>query len=409
MRRASPVWVPALLWIAALSFAVLCLACGVFPRQASPEALRYFDAAFLARARARANAGYVNSGLSALVSFGVLYLFTRGTPLLGRPRLAQSFSGCVTHRGAALFGFVLGTAASALFALVSLPFSAYGGFFLEKAFVMSRIGFGTWLLNYAKGSLLNLAAYGAGGAFVAWVLFRFPGKWHLVTTVAFLAAGLVMSAAYPLLIAPLFNEFHPLEDPALLMDVRNLSTLAGMDVDKVLVMEASAKTARVNAYFAGVGRTRQVVLYDTLIETQSPDEIRFVLAHELGHWKHGHIMWSNLLSGVGVLACLTLFRAAFPAQGAPLRYRDLEAALLALLAFIILFSYISTPVSAYVSRRFEKTSDAFALSLTQDGESFIRSQVNIAKSNLSDVEPPPFIRWFAWTHPTTLERIHSAE
>jgi STE24 endopeptidase len=403
------VWIPTFLWAIALVLAVSCLASGLIPRRPSEESLRYFDADFMEKARERAGAGYVNSGLSALVTFAVLYLYTRSNPLSARLQSLRPFSGDLTSRRVTAFGFTLGLLSAALFALVSLPFSAYSGFFLEKRFGMSRIGFGTWLLDYAIGSFLNLFAYGVGGAFVAWVLIRFPRRWHIVTTVAFLAVSVAMAALYPLVIAPLFNEFRPLEDAALLEDVRSLSTMAGMDVDKVLVMEASAKTARVNAYFAGAGKTRQVVLYDTLLETQSLPEIKFVLAHELGHWKHGHIMWGNLLGGLGVLACLMLFRMAFPASSAPVRLRDLESSLLALLAFIILFSHITNPVSAYVSRSFEKTADAFALSLTRDSESFIRGQVNIAKSNLSDVDPPPFIRWFAWTHPTTLERIRSAK
>ncbi len=409
MRRVSSVWIPAFLWAIALVLAVSCLASGLIPRRPSEEALRYFDADFMEKAGRRASAGYVNSGLSALVTFAVLYLFARQSPLSTRLGRLRWFSGDLTSRRVAVFGLMLGLLSAALFAVVSLPFSAYGGFVLEKQFGMSRLGFWTWLLDYAKGSFLNLVTYGAGGAFVAWVLFRFPRRWHIVTTVALLAISMVMAALYPLVIAPLFNKFHPLEDAALLEDVRNLSTVAGMDVDEVLVMEASAKTARVNAYFAGAGKTRQVVLYDTLLATQSIEEIRFVLAHELGHWKYGHITWGTLLGAFGVLACLMLFRMAYPVSAALGRLRDLESSLLALLAFIILFSYISNPVSAYVSRSFEKTADAFALSLTRDSESFIRSQVNLAKSNLTDVEPPPFIRWFAWTHPTTLERIRSAK
>lgn len=401
--------IPAFLWTVALAFAFLCLLSGILPRKASQEALRYFDAGFLERSWARANPAYVNSGLSALVSFAALYLFTRSSPVSARIGPVFRLSGDVSSRGAPVFGLLLGALASALFTLVSLPFSAYGGYFLEKAFGMSWISFGSWLLDYAKGSLLDLVAHGVGGAFVAWVMFRFPRRWHIIATAAFLAVSVVMSALYPLVIAPIFNEFHPLEDVALLEEVRNLSTAAGLQVDQVLVMNASAKTARVNAYFAGIGRTRQVVLYDTLIETRPLHEIRFVLAHELGHWRHGHVMWGTLLSALGVLVCLVLFRMARPDARASFRYSDLENCLLTLFAFIVLFSYISNPVSCYVSRSFEKTADAFALSLTQDSESFIRSQVNIAKSNLTDVQPPPFIRWFAWTHPTTLERILAAE
>src|SRR5690606_14514740 len=111
------------------------------------EALRYFDIEFLERAWGRANAGYVNSGLSALASFAVLYLFTRSSYISTRLWPAFRLSGDVTTLGTVLFGLILGIMASGLFALASLPFSAYGGFFLEKAFGMSRISFGRWLLD----------------------------------------------------------------------------------------------------------------------------------------------------------------------------------------------------------------------------------------------------------------------
>lgn len=306
-------------------------------------------------------------------------------------------------------GLTLGAAASGLLSLVSLPFSAYAGYFLERKFGLSRMTFGAWLADYGKSSLLDLMAYGLGGAFLAWALVKVPRGWYIVATVAFLGASVIMSALYPLVIAPAFNEFHPLEDPAVLEDVRSLSEKAGMNVDKVLVMEASAKTSRVNAYFAGIGRTREVVLYDTLLMGHSREEVRLVTAHELGHWRYGHVAWGIAASSAGVFLALALFRASVGGPVGPSDFRSLGNTLKSLLVFIVLFSYVAAPVSNFISRSFEVKADAYSLALTEDRGSFITSQVSIAKYNLSDVEPPPFIRWFAWTHPTTLERIASAE
>ncbi|HHY76279.1 MAG TPA: M48 family metallopeptidase [Firmicutes bacterium] len=409
MWRAAIRRTAAVLWIASVIFALAFVVSGLLPRKASPEVLRYFEPEFLERAWARANAGYVNSGLSALATFVVLYLYSRSSFLSRRLGSLMRSTGALTLKTAVLFGSILGMATSLLFALVSLPFSAYGGFFLEKAYGLSRASFGAWLLDYGKGTLLDLIAYGAGGAFLAWAVLRFRRRWHVVAALAFVVVSVVMAALYPLVIAPIFNEFHPLEDKALLAEVHALASGAGLQVDEALVMKASLKTARANAYFAGIGKTRQVVLYDTLIENRSLEEIRFVLAHELGHWKYGHVLWGTVLSGIGTLACLILFRMAHDGMPDSPSLRDLEAVLLALFAFIVLFSYATNPISSYVSRSFEKAADAFALSLTRDGGSFIRGQVNIATMNLTDVQPPPFIRWFAWTHPTTIERILSAE
>jgi STE24 endopeptidase len=179
-------------------------------------------------------------------------------------------------------------------------------------------------------------------------------------------------------------------------------------------MEASVKTTRVNAYFAGIGRTKQVVLYDTLLATSSREEVRLVVAHELGHWELGHVVKGLLLSGILVLAGLWTLRlsisqlagASGPASLLPMT--ALENALVVLFVFATLASFALSPVSSYVSRRFEVQSDAYSLALTGDRGAFVSTQIALAKGNLGDVEPPPFIRWFAWTHPTTLERIRSA-
>lgn len=393
------------MWILAVALAAAWIVSAVLPREPSSEALRLFGPEYLSAATKRATMGYVASGLAGLATFAALRLFSRSRPVSGL------FSGAVTTWGAAKMGFLLGAAASVLFSLVSLPFSAYSGYFLERKFGLMRMTFWAWFADYAKASLFDLLAYGIGAAFVAWAVFRLPRGWHVAVAFAFLLAGVVMSAIYPLVIAPAFNKFHPLEDASVLEDVRSLSAVAGMEVDRVLVMEASAKTARVNAYFAGIGRTREVVLYDTLLTGHSPAEVRLVVAHELGHWRYGHVTKGLAASALGAFIALSLFRACFyptPDSNPLGSYRSLEAVLMALLVFTVLFSYITTPLSNRLSRSFEAQADAFSLAISGDKTSFVSNQVKLARGNLSDVEPPPFIRWFAWTHPTTIERIASA-
>ena len=116
---------------------------------------------------------------------------------------------------------------------------------------------------------------------------------------------------YPLVIAPLFDRFVLLEDPVLLEEIRALTQKAGLSVDKVLVMEASRKTARTNAYFTGIGASRQVVLYDTLVEAQPIEEVKLVLAHELGHWKMGHLVKGIVLSTLFTFAAIMVFSFVF--------------------------------------------------------------------------------------------------
>jgi len=315
------------------------------------------------------------------------------------------FRGSVTPGKAALHGLLLGALAAVVFSLVGLPFRLYG-FHLDRSYGLTRMDFWLYLWDWAKGMFLGIVQYSLTGAFAAWALVRFPRTWHLILSASFLVASLCVSALYPVLIAPMFDKFHPLPDGPVLSDVRELAESAGMRVDNVLVMEASAKTARANAYFAGVGRTKQVVLYDTLLDSNSREGIRLVVAHELGHWSSGHVVKSILLSSLGVLGALLLFR--FTTAGSVEGHLSLERFLVALFVFSTLASFVFNPASCYVSRVFEVQADAYSLSLTGGNDAFIASQVSLAATNLSDIQPPPFIQWFGGTHPTTLERITSA-
>ena len=400
------------LWVISLLFLALWLYFALKPRALSQEAAAYFSGEFLEKSLARAKPAYVNSGLSTLASFVVLYLVARWSSR--GPILSALFGGSVTPGRAALLGLCLGGGAALLLSVVSLPFGIYG-FYLDRAFNLSTMQLPAWLVDYAKNVFLSVATYSLAASFAAWAVARFPQTWHLVLGGSFVVASLVISALYPVLIAPMFNTFHPLPEGSVLQDVRELASAAGMQVDNVLVMEASAKTVRANAYFAGVGATKQLVLYDTLLSSHSREEIRLVVAHELGHWRHGHLVKSVLISSSGVLAALWVFwlsllhsAGASPAAGTGLTHLAIERLLVTLFVFAALAGYSLSPASSYISRRFEVQSDAYSLALTGDRPAFISSQVNLARSNLGDVDPPSFIRWFAWTHPTTLERIRSA-
>lgn len=406
-------WIMKVTWGVSLVLLALWFASAVLRQAPSKEAGGYFPQEFLSRARRRATLAYLSSGLGTLATFGILYLVGRESAT--GPLLSSFFRRGVTPGNAALLGLCLGVTAAVALSVVNLPFGIYG-LYLDRSYGLSRMTLVAYLGDYAKSVFLSLLEYAFAGSFAAWALERFPRTWHLVVTGAFIIAAFVMSAIFPVLIAPMFNRFHPLPEGSTLADVRELAGKAGMRVDKVLVMEASVKTTRVNAYFAGVGSTKEVVLYDTLLDYPR-EQVRLVLAHELGHWKHGHLVKGLLASGVGVLAALFLFRAVFwtaSASGGPgpagiiTSLPALERLLVALFIFATLVGYGLTPAASYISRRFEVQSDAYSLALTGDRTAFVSTRVNLARRNLGDVEPPPFIRWFAWTHPTTLERIRSA-
>lgn len=405
------------LWGLSLVFLALWIFSALWPRQLPQDASRYFDPLMLERSLRRAKLSYLNSGLASIASLAVLYAVFRWSSK--GPFLSHLVGGQLGPGRAALLGLGLGVGAAILFSLAGLPFGICG-YYLDRAFGLTPMSLSVYLLDYAKSTAFSALQYGASGLFAAWAIVRFPRVWHWTLTGAFLAASLVLNYLYPVLIAPAFNTFRPLEEGPVLQDVRELAGAAGMQVDQVLVMEASAKTSRANAYFAGVGRTKQVVLYDTLLQSHSRDETRLVIAHELAHWRFGHIVKSMLLSSVAALAFLLVFRSAAlrSVPGAALSGSmqafqassplTLERVLVLMFVFATLAGFVTNPASAYISRRFERQADAYALALTGDAQAFTGSQVRLATTNLSDVQPPPFIYWYAATHPSTLERILSA-
>ncbi len=393
------------LWTLSLAFVALWLVSSSLPRTHSQEAVSYFGQDYLEKADGRAFRGRLAAGLNALAVFLVLYWISRS----GLVARWYGASRLVTPKGAFLLGLISGAAVACLLAFVSFPGSLYAGYLLERQYGLSNAAFGVWLVDYTKGLVMSALMYGVAGGFVAWALVKFPRNWPWLLTLGFVMASAFVTFIYPWVVAPWFDRFHPLEDQALLADVKQLSEKAGLNIDKVLVMEASAKTSRVNAYFAGLGRSRQVVLYDTLLMTHTRDQVNLVLAHEMGHWRYGHVSKGLWASMVGTLMVLLAFRWSMPGLSETCAtYIGLERALMILLLVSTLTGYAASPVTNAISRRFEVSADRYSLELTGDPGTFISTQVNLAKANLSDVEPPSFLRWFGWTHPTTMERIRLA-
>lgn len=397
-----------LLFGIALVFAVMWIVSGFVPRPFSQKALAYFDRDFLEKAFQRANLSYVSMGIETVVTMMALFIFVNKT-LKAQTVLGTQFSHRVSSSNAFWVGVGLALKSGFILTFVSLPFRLYRGYYLEKFFGLSRLSLPGWLLEFLKGSVLNFVIYAIAGGVAAFTLTRFPQTWPYLLTVLLFFGSMFFAYLYPSVVAPMFDRFAPLEDPALLAEVQQLASDAGMQVDKVLVMEASRKTARVNAYFTGLGRTKRVVLYDTLIANHSVEEIRLVLAHELGHWKFGHITKGIALSAVGTLIRVMLFTWVEGPMPDYFSAKSLKEVLLSLILFSVLASYIATPVSSFLSRRHEIQADRFSLELAGDPDCFVATMVGLAKGNLGDVEPPCFIRWFAWTHPTTIERITMGE
>ena len=297
--------------------------------------------------------------------------------------------------------------------LCLLPLGYYSGFVREHAFGVSTQSLGGWLLDRGKGLLLSWVLLIPAGSLLALLWRRYPGRWVLPAWILGSMLLVVVVALAPVVVDPLFNTVKPLQNPALRQRVLALAARAGLPVQQVYEIDASRRTRKGNAYFTGLGGTKRIVLYDTLIADNDPAAVELVLAHEMGHWKHAHI-WKGL--GLSVLAIgAALWCGARVLEWAAARrlflltgVADIAGLPLFLLVLFAL-SLLTLPVQSGVSRYFERQADYESLQLSRDPAAFIRSEVNLARSNLADLNPPRPLVWLLYSHPPTAERIGMAE
>jgi len=220
-----------------------------------------------------------------------------------------------------------------------------------------------------------------------------------------------MSLFAPVVIAPLFNDFEPLpESSELRSRVLELGDRADVEIGEVFRVDASRQSTALNAYVAGIGPTKRVVLYDTLIDGTTERELDSVVAHELAHQAHSDIprgiLFAAIVAPLGLLGVRELTRALARRAGAE---PGSPAAVPALFLAIAVVSFVANVPANQLSRQVEASADAFALRITDDPDALVDLQLRLADRNLSDVDPPGWAKVLFGTHPTTLERIGSAQ
>lgn len=250
------------------------------------------------------------------------------------------------------------------------------------------------------------AAVAALGAVAAvWLLRRAPRTWWLWGSGVIVAFGFFTLALSPIVVDPVFNDFEPLEEGELRRDVVELARRADVRVGEVYVMDASRRTTAANAYVAGLGSTKRVVLYDTLLEGFPPEEVRLVVAHELGHQFYSDLPRSLLFLAVvtpfGLFAAHLLVRRTAPQGGV--------AALPVLALALVVLVPAVTWVSNQLSRQVEARADTFSLQLTEAPRSFVDFERRITLRNVGDPDPPDWRTFLFSSHPPAVERIGMAE
>ena len=288
---------------------------------------------------------------------------------------------------------------TAFSSVVRSPLAFWRGWLREREWGFSTQGAGGWLADRAKGLAVSIVL-GAGAWAAAVALARaLPGWWALPAGAALALAVLLLSFVAPIVLEPLFNRFRPLDDETLAASLHDLSERADVPVREVLVADASRRTTKVNAYVSGIGRTRRVVVFDTLLEAADAAEVEVVVAHELGHRREGHVVKLTLLAMAGAAVAVFVLWAVLGTRMAD--PRTLPEALLLLLAFELV---VLAP-AAWLSRRFERVADRCSLDLTEEPAAFARAHVELARRNLSDLEPPRLVYLLLFSHPTAPERL----
>lgn len=234
------------------------------------------------------------------------------------------------------------------------------------------------------------------------VMRRWRRVWPLVASALVAAAVVVGSWGYPLVVEPLFNSFEPMPAGQLRSDVLELADREGVDLEDVLIADASRRTTTLNAYVSGLGGTRRVVVYDTMVADVPPEQVLAVVAHELAHARHDDVLVGTSLGALGAAAGMGLLPLL-------LRRRELVAVVTTVLAVAAWGSVLAAPVENGISRQIEVRADQDALKATGDPVAFEMLQVELARRALADPTPPRLAHWWWGSHPTVLERLARAE
>ena len=296
--------------------------------------------------------------------------------------------------------------------LIDLPFTLYQTFRIEQRFGFNKTSFKLWLQDAVKSSLLGLAIGVPLLALVLWVMGATGSLWWLWTWGLWMGFNLLMLLIYPTWIAPIFNKFEPLQNPDIAQRAAALMQRSGFTSKGFFVMDGSRRSAHANAYFTGLGASKRVVFYDTLLSQLSASEVEAVLAHELGHFKHRHIskrivsMFALSLLGFALLGYLSSQAWFYTGLGVAPNIEGPNDALALLLFMVVMpfFGAFTGPVFARISRRHEFEADAYAVSQTNQND-LGNALLKLYQDNASTLTPDPVFVQFYYSHPPALERL----
>lgn len=292
--------------------------------------------------------------------------------------------------------------------LIDLPFDVYLNFYLEKKYGFSKINVKTYILDKIKVIIISIIL----GFLILLGFYKIISTfeyWWIVLSLFIISIIFLTNIIYPILILPLFYKFEKLKDESLRKKIEDLIKRVDLKFENIYVMNASSRSLHTNAFFTGIGKTKKIVFFDTLINNHTEDEILSIFAHELGHYKKGHIVKSFFLSTLMVFFITIILNFIKDSSFINSLYNCELCIGLPYIYSIIFILSILNPIEFIInsiSRKFEFESDKYAVKLTNK-ESMIESLKKLVKINLSNLTPHPIYSKFKYTHPPPVERIEA--
>lgn len=341
-----------------------------------------------------------------VVSFLLILLFV----LLEYSTYLENFvSGLVENNYLQFLVFtgIVGIASSIIF----FPVNYYTDFYLEHKNNLSNQTFLSWIWENLKESLVGLVIGLPILFFFYFTIIQFQSMWWLPFAILLFVFSVLLAQILPIVILPLFYKVSPYEDEEMKDKIVKLAKNAGMKLQNVYTFNMSKNTKKANAAFTGLGKTKRIILGDTLVENYSNEEIETVLAHEFGHYKHKHIVKNIFIGTIFSFATLYLIALFYDLSLTWFGFERLEriAALPILALWGMVIGLITTPLSNIISRKYEYEADSYAINETKNKEGFINALEKLNEQNKGDEDPHPLVEWFFYSHPSIKNRKAAIE
>ncbi len=343
---------------------------------------------------------------STLLSFAFLFVLVA----LGITTHLESWArSLVANDYAALLIFA--GAIGVLHGFLTTPIGCYSSYYLEHKYKLSNQSLKGWAWERLKGMFVSLPIALPVLLFLYFCILQYQDWWWLPVSGALVFLSVVMARLAPVLIFPLFYTFTPLESESLRQRIQDLCSHAGVPVRGIFSFNLSKNTKKANAAFTGVGKAKRIILGDTLLAGFSEEEIEAVFAHELGHYKHRHLLIGILLSTLSTVLGLFLTALLFEQSLGVFGFVSINqlAALPLLALWLSLFGLVTTPLGNMLSRYFERVADRYAVHTIGTPVPFVSALRKLAVTNLAHPDPHPLVEFFFYSHPSIAKRIRFVE